>query len=37
MGKPRKFSPEFKAKVVLEIVSGNRSLAEVSREYQFQR
>lgn len=34
MGKPRKFSPEFKAEVVLEIVSGNRSLAEVSREYQ---
>ena len=34
MGKPRKFSPEFKAQVVLEIVSGNKSLAEVSREYQ---
>ena len=31
MGKPRKFSPEFKAQVVLEIVSGNKSLAEVSR------
>ena len=34
MGKPRKFSPEFKAQVMLEIVSGKRSLAEVSREYQ---
>lgn len=34
MGKPRKFSPEFKAEVALEIVSGKRSLAEASREYQ---
>ena len=34
MGKPRKFSPEFKAGVMLEIVSGKRSLAAASREYQ---
>ena len=34
MGKARKFSPEFKAQVVLEIVSGNKSLVEVSREHQ---
>ena len=34
MGRPRKFSPEFKAQVMLEMVSGNRSLAEVCREYQ---
>ena len=34
MGKPRKFSPEFKAQVMLEIVSGKKSLAAASREYQ---
>ena len=34
MGKSRKFSPEFKAQVVLEIVSGRKSLALASREYQ---
>ena len=34
MGKARKFSPEFKARVVLEIVSGRKSLALASREYQ---
>ena len=34
MGKARKFSAEFKAQVVLEIVSGNKSLAEVSRQHQ---
>ena len=34
MGKGRKFSPEFKAQVVLEIVSGRKSLALASREYQ---
>ncbi len=34
MGKARKFSPEFKAQVVLEIVSGRKSLALASREYQ---
>ncbi len=34
LGKARKFSPEFKAQVVLEIVSGRKSLALASREYQ---
>ena len=34
MGKARRFSPEFKAQVVLEIVSGHKSLAEVSRQHQ---
>ncbi len=34
MGKARKFSPEFKAQVVLEIVSGGKSLAQASRDYQ---
>lgn len=34
MGKARKFSPEFKAQVVLEIVSGSKSLALASRKYQ---
>jgi len=34
MGKARKFSSEFKAQVVLEIVSGRKSLALTSREYQ---
>jgi transposase-like protein len=29
----RNFSAEFKAKVVLEIISGSKSAAEVSREY----
>ena len=33
MGKPRKFSPEFKAQLMLKIVSGKKSLAEVSREH----
>ena len=30
----RQFSPEFKAQVVLEVVSGAKSAAEVCREYQ---
>jgi transposase-like protein len=30
----RNFSAEFKAKVVLEIISGSKSAAEVCREYQ---
>ena len=30
----RSFSAEFKAKVVLEIISGSKSAAEVCREYQ---
>ena len=34
MGKPRKFRADFKALVMLEIVSGKKSLAEVSREHQ---
>jgi transposase-like protein len=29
----RIFSAEFKAKVVLEIISGNKSMAEACREY----
>ena len=32
-GKARKFSPEFKAQVMLEIVSGKKTLAAVSREH----
>lgn len=30
----RNFSAEFKAKIVLEIISGSKSAAEVCREYQ---
>lgn len=30
----RKFSPEFKAQVVLQVLSGEKSLAEVCREHQ---
>jgi transposase-like protein len=33
MAKRRTFSAEFKAKVVLELISGKRSLTEASREY----
>jgi transposase len=29
----RNFNAEFKAKVVLEVISGNKSAAEVCREY----
>lgn len=29
----RKFTAEFKAKVVLEIISGSKSIAEACREY----
>jgi transposase-like protein len=29
----RKFTAEFKAKVVLEIISGSKSAAEICREY----
>ena len=32
--KRRTFSPEFKAKVVLELISGEKGLMEASREYQ---
>lgn len=34
MGKSRQFSPDFKAQVALELVSGRKSLAELSREHQ---
>jgi transposase-like protein len=30
----RKFSPEFKTQVVLQVLSGEKSLAEVCREHQ---
>jgi transposase len=30
----RKFSAEFKTKVVLELISGKKSIAEAGREYQ---
>ena len=33
MPKRRQFSPEFKARVVLEVVSGAKSAAEVCREH----
>ncbi len=33
MTKRRKFMPEFKAKVVLEVLTGTRSHAEACREY----
>ena len=33
MGKPLKVSLELKAKVMLEIVSGEKSLAQASRDY----
>lgn len=34
MSKQRKFTPEFKAQRVLEILSGAKSQADVCREYQ---
>jgi transposase-like protein len=33
MAKPRKFSPEFKAQVVLEMLTQGKSAAQASREY----
>lgn len=33
MTERRKFSPEFKAKVVLELISGSKGLMQASREY----
>lgn len=33
MTKHRHFTPEFKAKVVLEIISGQKTAAEICREY----
>jgi len=32
--KRRKFSPEFKARVVLEMISGEKGLMQASREYE---
>lgn len=34
MGKHRSFTPDFKAQVVLEVISGSRSAAEVCRQYE---
>lgn len=34
MAERRKFSAEFKAKVVLQLISGEKGLMESSREYQ---
>jgi transposase len=34
MGKHRTFSADFKAQVVLEVLSGSRSAAEVCRQYE---
>jgi len=33
MKERRKFSPEFKARVVLEMISGEKGLMQASREY----
>lgn len=33
MARYRKHSPEFKAQVVLEMLSGEKSVAQISREY----
>jgi transposase len=34
MSRPRKFTPAFKAQVVLELLSGTKSSAELCRQYQ---
>ena len=34
MGKHRTFTPDFKARVVLEVLSGRRSAAEVCRQHE---
>lgn len=34
MATRRRFTPEFKARVVLEMISGARSLAEICRQHQ---
>jgi transposase-like protein len=34
MSKRRKFSPEFKSQVVLQLLSGERSMAELCRDHQ---
>ena len=33
MGRRRKFTPEFKAQVVLEVISGKRTAAETCRQH----
>ena len=33
MNERRKFSPEFKSRVVLELISGQKGLMQASREY----
>ncbi|MEM9005771.1 MAG: transposase [Cyanobacteria bacterium P01_F01_bin.86] len=33
VNKPRNYGSEFKAKVVLEVISGNRSVSEASRAH----
>ena len=37
MKPPRKFSPEFKVQVVLEVLSGMKTQGEVCREHQIQK
>jgi len=34
MNKRRRFSPEFKAQIVLKLISGEKGLMEASREYE---
>src|SRR5258707_2807689 len=34
MNKRRKFTPQFKSQVVLQVLSGERSMAELCREHQ---
>lgn len=34
MGKHRNFTPDFKAQVVLEIISGSRTAAEIGRAHE---
>jgi transposase-like protein len=34
MGKRREFTPEFKVRVVLELLTGAKSLMQASREYE---
>lgn len=34
MSKRRKFTPEFKSQVVLQLLSGEKSMAELCREHQ---
>ena len=34
MGKYRKYSPETKVRIVLEVLRGEKSVAQASRDYQ---